>query len=190
MAYDKQSFLSMLAAGLVCKGTLAQKEPVIPDEPSGEPGIVGYRYSDSSTYGHDELILPKLPNYDQTAYPYAFIFRNPTYRLDADEKDVNDRWVYLVAHESQHYFRNYKDTTNEGTPRQYYGSENGSPKAIIYRTRQKGNSWDLTEVTDWSLCVELGWLAYEIIWGNFVLYNTSGYALIQNAGYKPIPVYE
>ena len=26
MAYDKQSFLSMLAAGLVCKGTLAQKE--------------------------------------------------------------------------------------------------------------------------------------------------------------------
>lgn len=28
MAYDKQSFLSMLAAALCCRGTLAQKEPV------------------------------------------------------------------------------------------------------------------------------------------------------------------
>ena len=54
-AFDLRSFLSMLAAGLVCKDTLAQKEK--------EP--VAYLYNG--------VRLPKLPEWDRGEYPYAHI---------------------------------------------------------------------------------------------------------------------
>lgn len=130
----------------------------------------------------------KLPALPSGLGKFVGIYKN--HYLTDDEKE-NGVYYYLVAHESQHYFANsddvYPDTLRG---KWYYGSENGSPRAVVYRMREQDSDWTLTEQTAWNIRVQTGWVNFDVVWTNFTLYMTSNgeYRYTIGTPSDPIPI--
>ena len=74
MAFDLKSWLTGFALGLAGKPCpLPQGEPTQPDEPVAPP-------TEPVAYLYNGVRLPKLPLWDTSTYPYAYISYQPKYR--------------------------------------------------------------------------------------------------------------
>ena len=112
--------------------------------------------------------------WDVRAYPYAA----ETYR-----DTTSGRYRYFFAHEYQNYFYN----TTFGVNSYYYGTQNGSPKALLYMRGPSDTAWVLQERADWSIGTNPS--SSDIaVWANFDLKYTDG--SIHCAASEPILVYE
>lgn len=153
-----RSFKTGLALGLCGKPLpFVEKEPV--------------------EYLYNGVRLPKPPEWDKTAYPFAAI----SYRDTTD-----GRVYYFFAHEFQHYWSrtlSLVGTTN------YYGSENGSPKAVLYMKYESDKNWAIQEKTDWNLAIDKNKdYSDPVVWTNFDLKYADGSSYCKAS--EPVPVYE
>lgn len=168
MAYDKQSFLSMLAAGLVCKGTLAQKEPVIPDEPSVEP--VAYLYNG--------VRLPKLP---ESELSYAMVYSKY-------DSETGNTVAYLLLSSTQFYYQQ-NGLFNTGL----YPKTDGSAISYSYDWPDSNLVWSRN--TEGDLTLTAGTRAMittsnKILWANYDIENyTDGGVYFAKTESEEMPTY-
>ena len=156
MAYDHKSFLKGLAAGLVSKGRLPkgeQKEPV--------------------DYLYNGVRLPKLPEWDESVYPYVYLTKNIIGGIQAD------------------YFFTFSATpVYWDTKAPAYGYALWATgrlfHANVYVTEDKTEIEVMGETDEDPIHADGIW---EIIWTNTDILNTDGETIWLEAS-EPIPVYE
>lgn len=168
MTDKMRSFLKGLALGLAGKPLeFAPGEPVVPDEP------VAYLYNG--------VRLPKLPEWDKTAYPYAVVYR--TLALS---------WYLFVSETPWHGTgENHTDIFGAGAGE---ATENTSAGVTFL---YKDNTWvqqsnsnppklGQMQDTDGDGIADKG--AYCAVWSNHDIIGADNSVLL--AASEPIPVYE
>lgn len=123
--------------------------------PSREP--VAYLYNGAR--------LPKLPEYDQTEYPYAFISVN--------KNNPEKKMLYVLAVEATH-------------GEAYMGGGALSGNAKLRYDYTDGGAWsEPTDQTDKSI---LGTSFYTPVWSNYEMLRSNGEVWLSAS--EPVPVYE
>ena len=183
MAYDQKSFLKGLALGLAGKPLefAPKKEPVIPDVPI-EPDVpsepVAYLYGhvakegETPTHtidgvGYVGAVLPKLPEWDTVAYPYAVI-------------------GYFIASVCHLYYAAEPFTTDSLGRIAENSILNGGGNISQYKYTIGDSAW-----SEEGAYKSTG---IEPLWANFALYYGSKHYEYPNglciAASDPIPIYE
>lgn len=163
--------------------------PILPDEPDtptasmylygrpSESGNIGLRVGDSVTY-YDGAVLPPLPEWDKTKYPYAFIVEYEANVMGAHYRTANLYAIPKVEHfkvENGNWcvsIANYMES-------EIFVSLSGSATATDY----VGKDWGAFEEKTAS-----GVVVSEIDWANFDVLNEDG--SVHRAKSDPIPVGE
>ena len=156
---SKASFMLGFITGVTSVGGVAQKEPV--------------------AYLYNGVRLPKLPEWDKTAYPYAFI------------RAVADYGLYEL-----YVFKTEPTWFKVNIVWNYYGVEDGNTHMKASHYVGHSEHWDysaailgqsaLTEKTSGGYVTNSHF--NQIFWANFDVLDENGAVVLYKS--DPIPVYE
>lgn len=149
MTDNMKSFVKMLLCGLVSKGVVSEKTPI--------------------AYSYNGVVLPKLPEWDKEAYPYAFI----------GSYDFLDLGGFYHAFMMKTPLYAYEVTDSGEIFSDYH--DDMSPDALAYELIN--GEWVENGRPDFLFS-----LSFSMIWANYdvVLVDSTTVVL---AASNPIPVY-
>lgn len=152
MTDQMKSFVKGTLLGLVSRAEFPQgKEPV--------------------AYLYNRVRLPKLPEWDRVAYPYAMIFDCETY------EDLGTGANLALLPEIKYY----NGTLGDGTP--YTAIDQTGMRYFIYEEYDGDTAWG--EVNEFYASI----IPYASIhWAGFDVYDADGGLVISAS--EPVPVYE
>lgn len=166
---DKISFLKGLALGLAGKPLefASRKEPTA--------FFYGHVAKDGETPTHTfdgvdyvGVVLPPLPKWDKTVYPYALIYR---YEV------ATDLFIFHASTEKIQY------DTNNNSPRLIYTLEHGYASCECYSGDKE---WG--EISEGNRKAGVWIKAEQAVWVNFDIYKEDGTLYLSAS--DPIPIYE